>query len=647
MTEPLAAVVVVSQSKELITTLETSLAASEPIFVPDFKGLSRVLAQRAVGVIVLDAESNKRALKASLKLKAAHPEIAIVVACPRVSAEPFMPLLSEGVVYRVLIMPASPGQSRLLVSAALKAHIEMMRGRAPAAAPNHDVPPVTEVARSGFRIKRSWLVGAAAGLIAVVVALAFLFGGSNEPEPVQATANEPGVAAGSDAAPVQDAVDDIQTELVDETEPESLPESVDDGRFAAAELAFAQGNWFGPDSAFAIWAGIAAEDDANERARTGLERIADAQIRRLEQALVMEQVDQAQTHLETLGANFPDHPRLDFLTLQMERERQRQVLAEQSLAEASQAVEEAARNEIVADLTARAADQLEAGRLLQPADDSAAALLAEARRTDAASAEVQRLTRTLVALFVERFDAAVAAEDLPAATRWQQALASNGATSGQISETQSALELLQRAQDDSYIASVRERFAGALQSGAMLEPTGESARDYLDELRLLRPDDEALPSLQADFARALNDAVTAAIASENWNSAESWLIALREAPGAEATADQAAERLDRARRQAVLLAEVVPASVLTLLEYEPPDYPRAALQRGQEGWVDLELTVNTAGLPENIVVSDSEPTGVFDAAALESTQGYRFAPYLENDVPFARRVVLKIRFALE
>lgn len=654
LTEPLAAVVVVSQSKELIATLETALAASQPIFVPDFKGLAKVLAERAVGVVVLDADGNRKVQKASQKLKAAHPEIAIVVACPRVAAEPFMPLLSEGIVYRVLIMPASPGQSRLLVSAALKAHAEMMRGRGPATPGERAPPPAPEVASARAGLPLGPRPIAAVGLLALIAVAAFvLMGGEEAAPPATEPAIDATTAAVADAEPEEplpaegsDSSPELGT-AADQPTTETAPPEADTAMQSAAEAAFAEGNWFGPESAYAIWSQLIAEDPANLEARAGLDALADAQIRRLEQSLVLEQLDQAESYLSDFEANFPAHPRLGFLLLQLERERQRQVLAEQSLAEASQAAEDAARAEAVEELTSLAEAQLEAGRLVEPADDSAAALLAEARETDPASPEVQRLTRVLVAQLSERFDAAVAAQNLTVATRWQAAIAANGASGSQIEDTRERLDRLRRSQDEAYLADVRERFAEALESAALLEPEGESARDYLDELRELSPEDEELTALQADFARVLNDAVTEALATESWDRAESWLTALQEAPGAEATAGQAAQRLDRARRQAILLAEVVPASVLTLVEYEPPGYPRAALARGQEGWVDLELTVNTAGLPENIVVSGSEPSGVFEAAALEATQAYRFEPYLEEGVPYARRVALKIRFALE
>lgn len=652
LTEPLAAVVVVSQSKELITTLETALAASQPIFVPDFKGLSKVLAERAVGVVVLDADGNRKVQKASIKLKAAHPEIAIVVACPRVAAEPFMPLLSEGVVYRVLITPASPGQSRLLVSAALKAHAEMMRGRDPVT-PGETPPPIAklEPAGSGWPLGPKWIAAIGVGVLAVIAVAALLLSGgdpdSASPAAEPATVESAPAVEEPDATPVASSSDLEPAQTADQPAEETARPDPNSDVLAAAEAAYATGNWFGPDSAYEIWSQLLAENPANPGARAGLDALADAQISRLEQSLVLEQIDQAEALLDDFEASFPAHPRLGFLSLQLERERQRQVLAEQSLAEASQAVEDAARAEAVAERTELAAAQLEVGRLLEPAQDSAAALLAQARDLDASSPEVQRLTRALVAQLVQRFEAAIDAEDLAAATQWQAAVSGNGANGSQIEETQRQLDLLRRSQDDAYLTNLKERFADALEAGALLEPEGESARDHLDELRVLTPQDEGLTALQADFARALNDAVTEALATESWDSAQLWLGALRDAPGAEATADQAAQRLDRARRQAVLLAEVVPASVLTLMDYEPPGYPRAALARGQEGWVDLELTVNTAGLPENIVVSGSEPSGVFEAAALEATQAYRFEPYLEEGVPYARRVALKIRFALE
>ena len=55
-------------------------------------------------------------------------------------------------------------------------------------------------------------------------------------------------------------------------------------------------------------------------------------------------------------------------------------------------------------------------------------------------------------------------------------------------------------------------------------------------------------------------------------------------------------------------------------------YPEAARQQGIEGVVVVGYDVNVSGEVENVVIIESQPPGVFDAAALKTVQSWRFQP---------------------
>jgi TonB family protein len=55
-----------------------------------------------------------------------------------------------------------------------------------------------------------------------------------------------------------------------------------------------------------------------------------------------------------------------------------------------------------------------------------------------------------------------------------------------------------------------------------------------------------------------------------------------------------------------------------------PEYPAGALIRGARGYVDVEFTVNAAGMVEGAKVVASEPKGLFDSAALSAVQRRRY-----------------------
>ena len=75
-------------------------------------------------------------------------------------------------------------------------------------------------------------------------------------------------------------------------------------------------------------------------------------------------------------------------------------------------------------------------------------------------------------------------------------------------------------------------------------------------------------------------------------------------------------------------------------EYMPivkvaPMYPPGAQSRGQEGWVLLEFTVNTAGAVTDPVVIESQPPGVFDEAAKRAVLRFKYKPRIEGGKPIS------------
>ena len=59
-----------------------------------------------------------------------------------------------------------------------------------------------------------------------------------------------------------------------------------------------------------------------------------------------------------------------------------------------------------------------------------------------------------------------------------------------------------------------------------------------------------------------------------------------------------------------------------------PAYPRIALQRGQEGYVDLMFDITASGSTENIRVVGGEPGRVFDKAAVKAISRWKYRPQM-------------------
>jgi protein TonB len=79
-----------------------------------------------------------------------------------------------------------------------------------------------------------------------------------------------------------------------------------------------------------------------------------------------------------------------------------------------------------------------------------------------------------------------------------------------------------------------------------------------------------------------------------------------------------------------------------------PVYPRRAQTRGIEGWVIVELTVTETGGVTNPYVVSSEPSGIFDKAALEAALKFKYKPRVVNGKAIeVRGVRYRMTFVLE
>ncbi|MEM8799286.1 MAG: energy transducer TonB [Pseudomonadota bacterium] len=89
--------------------------------------------------------------------------------------------------------------------------------------------------------------------------------------------------------------------------------------------------------------------------------------------------------------------------------------------------------------------------------------------------------------------------------------------------------------------------------------------------------------------------------------------------------------------------------VLPIVRVEPV-YPTRAASRGLEGFVMMEFTVLASGAvdPESIEVIESEPSSVFNRAAIRAVRKWKYKPKIENGKPvdqFGIRTLLTFQLA--
>jgi len=67
-----------------------------------------------------------------------------------------------------------------------------------------------------------------------------------------------------------------------------------------------------------------------------------------------------------------------------------------------------------------------------------------------------------------------------------------------------------------------------------------------------------------------------------------------------------------------------------------PVYPQRALDRGVEGWVEVEFTVTEVGSISEPTILRSHPSGIFNRAALRAIERWKYEPKLVDGQPVAR-----------
>lgn len=325
-------------------------------------------------------------------------------------------------------------------------------------------------------------------------------------------------------------------------------------------------------------------------------------------------------------------------------------------ARAELARREAARARI-ASLLAEARARLEAGRLLEPADDSALHYIDEARRAGARASDVAALSKEVANAMLPRAVDAIHAERFDEAT---ELLA-------QVRDLAPGLEALQAAEIELAAASERAgRIARTLvlahtriDEGRVLDPVDDSAFHYVG---VLRADGASAAQLEPVIDRLLDAVATMvdeAVVARRFDEAERALAAAR-ALGASssrlaraeqalvAAKDAAAQAEEAARREA--LAKEEPAPVRTNAvrkKYVAPEYPVLAERRQIEGRVELELTIDTTGKVKDVAVRRAEPRDTFDRAAIEAVRKWEYQPAQVDGEPVETRTLVAIDFNLD
>jgi TonB family protein len=415
-------------------------------------------------------------------------------------------------------------------------------------------------------------------------------------------------------------------------------------------------------------------DPDNGEAHQGLQRLAEILFARAQSALDERKFDVALQALEVARSIKPGDSRLSALDERITSLRAElgpaQILATinaQNFDRAAQLIDEAARTKSLssAKLTqlrdelrrrqqefalanfAKLIDsRLQQDKLTEPRNDSATYYLTQARASGASPAALQPQAQEIYKRLAQVERTAIEQRRFADADRLLADLHTYGVPVATIASLQHDLNTARAQQaaavpeQPQYLDLAQSR----LTQGKVTEPDNDSALFYVNQLRAADPKNSGLARISGAVQGQILEQARAALDTAQPGRAEALL---QMAAGLGASADLAAlnQRLAQLKLAATGMPEVQEAS-LTRVKTIELEYPSEALRRNIEGWVDVSFVVTAEGKISTVKVLDSNPTGVFDAAATKALTRLRYKPMTQNGKSIAVSTKLRIAFRL-
>jgi TonB family protein len=339
---------------------------------------------------------------------------------------------------------------------------------------------------------------------------------------------------------------------------------------------------------------------------------------------------------------------------------------------------------------------LAAGNLLEPPGDSALDLYRSALAINAKNPRAQAGIDAVAGKLLEKAEAAMTAEQLETAvTLLEQArdVSPNNSRlkfmDSQIARERERLKLTQAQDMGKKVRGLLTAAQEDMDSGRLISPAGNNARDNILDARKLDPTEPAIAQAQRSLSGKLIEAARRAAEQNQMEPAQALLSAARQmgsvgadlsaiersltetrvkttvadtqamaqkaaaaaqaerdAAAAAAAAQAAAQRAAAeaaAQASASAAAAAMPVA-LKRIKTVSPAFPESAKKSGISGWVEVSFTVNERGMVENARASSSEPKEVFDWAAVQAVEQWRFEPPLRDGKPTSQATKVKLRF---
>ncbi len=607
--------------------------------VEDWPKLVTAVESSRCKIVLLDADTMRGRVEWRItRLRAAAAWSVIVIAASRERAPFLMELLWQKRIHRLVIKPLGCGVTRILIESSVARYRQL-----------RDDPEQGNESRDKERKRHERLASLVrprnlqlmATYATLLLAVAIMIGGVLLPR-----------AGPGEAGPV--LTDASAAAFI---APEALESAAITEQLRLARQARVEGRLVTPEGRSVLdhYAAVLSYDAGNDEATTELAGLLGKLFGQAESQLLADSLDLAGLTLDHIRRAQPESPRLNFLDQQLERARQQALDAPEFPAFdlfSSLPVVAAIPSLTELDSLLTVADvRLQNRQLMLPSGDSALDYLRRAEVLSPDDPIVLETRAELGELISASARAALESGNLVDAERRIDAALDLGAQAAPLAALDAELAAIRAATAaDANTARLAALFADGqdrLEQGRLIAPEDDSAYYFLSTLSAERPDYPDLAASMQRLTDGLASNAAQAIGAGDWAAGESWLASLERVGEGPELRRELREQLETRRLQERYLSVPGAPSELVLVDAAPLEYPRGAQQSSIEGWVDLEFIVGLDGYVAEVEVVGAEPAGTFEQAAIASVSNYRYEPFEFDGRAYARRLSLRVRFALE
>ena len=193
------------------------------------------------------------------------------------------------------------------------------------------------------------------------------------------------------------------------------------------------------------------------------------------------------------------------------------------------------------------------------------------------------------------------------------------------------------------VVELSQKFDEAMAAGRLLTPAADSAKHYVEVLGTKHAGSDATRTARDRLSREFLARATQSLDAHDLEAAGVW-IDEADHLGADPVNVRAARTQLVDQQIALESAKPIPASALKVTNYVKPVYPPRALERGIEGWVDVEFTVQADGKTTDVTVAGASHESYFRREAVAAVEQWKFEPRVFMNRAIAQRSYTRIRF---